>query len=639
VRVIGTAGHVDHGKSTLVKALTGIDPDRLKEEKEREMTIDLGFAWLTLPSGEEVGVVDVPGHQDFIKNMLAGIGGIDAAVLVIAADEGVMPQTREHLAILDLIKAPAGVIALTKIDLAESAEWIELVQADVMEAVEGTVLEGAPVVPVSSVTGEGLDRLRGTLDEVLADAPPRVDHGRPRLPVDRVFSVAGFGTVVTGTLTDGSFRLGQEVEILPSRHKARIRGLQTHKHKIETAAPGSRVAINLVGVGTEDVVRGDVVTIPGWLEPTQLADVRLDTLADAPRDLRHHQEVEFFSGAAEAMAHVRLLGVRSLAPGQSGWAQLRLEHAVPLVKGDRFIIRQPSPSLTIGGGVVVDPLPRRRHRRFRPEVIQWLETLAHGTPVDLLLEMLDRRGPLAARDLVAEAGLAADAAARTLVQMMHEGLVFTLQPGETTGDGTAVAGSTQYVVSSPGWGGLLGRIAAEVSNFHQANPLRQGIPREMLKSRLKMETRLFNEAIARAAVQGALVEAPTSGSVIRLPEHAVRFTPDQQKAIDGVLRTFRQAPYITPSYKEVTAALGDLVTQALVEGGQLVRLSADVLLLAETYREMLEWVRRTITERGNVNVAVVRDAFNTSRKYALALLEYLDDQHITRRVGDDRVLR
>ena len=636
MRVIGTAGHVDHGKSTLVKALTGIDPDRLKEEKEREMTIDLGFAWLTLPSGEEVGVVDVPGHQDFIKNMLAGVGGIDAALLVIAADEGVMPQTREHLAILDLIKAPAGVIALTKIDLAESSEWIELVQADVMEAVEGTVLEGVPVVPVSSVTGEGLDVLRRTLDEVLADAPPRVDRGRPRLPVDRVFSVAGFGTVVTGTLTDGSFRLGQEVEILPAGLKARIRGLQTHKHKIETAAPGSRVAINLVGVGTEDVARGDVVTIPGWLEPTQLVDVRLDTLADAPRDLRHHQEVEFFSGAAEATAHVRLLGVRSLAPGQSGWVQLRLEHAIPLVKGDRFIIRQPSPSLTIGGGVVVDPLPRRRHRRFRPEVIQWLETLAHGTPADLLLRTLDRRGPLAARDLVAEAGLPAETAARTLAQMMQEGLVFTLQPGETKGDGTSIAGSTQYVVSSPGWSGLLGRIAAEVSNFHQANPLRQGIPREMLKSRLKLETRLFNEAIARAAGQGALVEAE---SVIRLPEHAVRFTPDQQKAIDGVLRQFRQAPYTTPSYKEVTATLGDPVTQALVEGGQLVRLSADVLLLAETYRELLEWVRRTIAERGNVNVAVLRDAFNTSRKYALALLEYLDDQHITRRVGDDRVLR
>jgi selenocysteine-specific elongation factor len=512
VHVIGTAGHVDHGKSTLVKALTGIDPDRLKEEKEREMTIDLGFAWLTLPSGEQVGVVDVPGHQDFIKNMLAGVGGIDAALLVIAADEGVMPQTREHLAILHLLKAPAGVIALTKVDMVESREWLELVEAEVMEVVEGTVLEGAPVVPVSSVTGEGLDTLRRTLDEVLAKAPPRVDRGRPRLPVDRVFTIAGFGTVVTGTLIDGSLHVGQEVEILPAHLKARIRGLQTHKHKLELAVPGSRVAINLVGVGTEDLKRGDVVTLPGWLEPTQLADVRLDSLADSPRELRHHQEVEFFSGAAEVTAHVRLLGVRSLAPGQSGWAQLSLAQPVSLVKGDHFIIRQPSPSLTIGGGIVVDPLPRRRHRRFRAEVVQHLETLAHGTPADLLLEMLDRRGPLLMRDLLAGCGLPSETATQALEQLLQDGQVFPLPPGP------AVLTGTSYIASPVGWSGLLGRISAEVGNFHQANPLRQGIPREMLKSRLKLETRLFNEAVARAAGQGALVE---SESLIRLPDHVV----------------------------------------------------------------------------------------------------------------------
>ena len=636
MRVIGTAGHVDHGKSTLVKALTGIDPDRLKEEQEREMTIDLGFAWLTLPSGEQVGVVDVPGHLDFIKNMLSGVGGIDAALLVIAADEGVMPQTREHLAILDLLKAPAGVIALTKIDLAESAEWIELVQAEVMEAVEGSVLEHAPLVPVSSVTGEGLNQLRGTLDNVLARTPPRTDRGRPRLPVDRIFSVAGFGTVVTGTLTDGSLRLGQDVEIMPARLKARIRGLQTYKQKIETAMPGSRVAVNLVGIGTEDLRRGDVVTIPGWLEPTQLVDVRLDHLAGAPREMRHNQAVEFFSGAAEVTAHVRLLGMRSLAPGQSGWVQLRLDHPLPLVKGDRFIIRQPSPSLTIGGGMVVDPLPRRRHRRFSPEIIQRLEVLAHGTPADLLLERLDRRGPLPARVLLADAGLPAQTAAQTLTQLIEEGVVFALRPADAVGSGKPIADSAQVIASAVGWSGLLGRLTAEISNFHQANPLRVGMPREMLKSRLKMETRLFSEAIGRAADDAALVE---SGTVIRLPEHAVRFSPEQQKAIDGLLRQFRQAPYTTPSYKDVATALGEGVTQALIESGRLVRLNADVLLLPETYSELLEWVKRTIGDKGPVNVATVRDAFGTSRKYALAVLEYLDDVHITRRVGDDRVLR
>jgi selenocysteine-specific elongation factor len=638
VRVIGTAGHVDHGKSTLVKALTGIDPDRLKEEKEREMTIDLGFAWLTLPSGEQVGVVDVPGHQDFIKNMLAGVGGIEAALFIIAADESVMPQTREHLAILDLLQVPTGVIALTKIDLAESQDWIELVQAEVMEVVEGTVLDGAPIVPVSAVTGQGIDELLQTLDQLLAETSPRTDRGRPRLPVDRVFSVAGFGTIVTGTLSDGSLRVGQEVEVLPAGIKARIRGLQTHKHKIEAAVPGSRVAVNLTGVSTDDLKRGDVVTIPGWLEPTQLVDVRLDYLADAPRELRHNQEVEFFSGAAEVMAHARLLGTRSLAPGQSGWVQLRLAERVPLVKGDRFIIRQPSPSLTIGGGVVVDPLPRRRHRRFRPEVIQRLERLAHGTPSDLLLETLDRRGPTPARNLIADAALPSETAAAALHQLLHEERAFLLSPTSANREDNpqSLSSSSQFVASSAGWATLLSRLTGEVSEFHRAYPLRQGMPREALKSRLKLETRLFNEAMARAGAQKALVESETS---VRLPEHTVRFSSNQQEAINQLLREFKRSPYITPSFKDSVATAGEDVVLALIETGKLVRLSTDVLLLAETYDVLLKWVREYISEHGSVNVAQVRDAFNTSRKYALALLEYLDDQRITKRVGDDRVLR
>lgn len=634
MHVIGTAGHVDHGKSTLVKALTGIDPDRLKEEQEREMTIDLGFAWLTLPSGEQVGIVDVPGHQDFIKNMLAGVGGIDAVLFIIAADESVMPQTREHLAILDLLKIPTGVIALTKVDLAESEEWTELVEAEVMDVVEGTVLEGAPIVPVSAVTGQGLDHLRQTLDEVLTQIPLRADRGRPRLPVDRVFTVAGFGTVVTGTLSDGNLRVGQEVEILPAGLKARVRGLQTHKRKIEVAIPGSRVAVNLTSVSTEDVKRGDVVTIPGWLEPTQLVDVRLDYLTGAPRELRHNQEVEFFTGAAEVMAHVRLLGTRSLAPGQSGWAQLRLAERVPLVKGDRFIIRQPSPSLTIGGGIVIDPLPRRRHRRFRPAVIQRLETLAHGTPADLLLETLDRRGPMPARTLIADTPLPAESAAETLRQLLQEGQVFTLLPGSSPTDD--VLRSPQYIASSAGWAMLRNRLTGEVGNFHHTYPLRQGMPREALKSRLKLDTRLFNEAVARASAEGALVESET---IIRLPEHAIRFKPDQQELINHLLCEFQHTPYTTPSYKDSVAAVGEDVVLALIETGQLVRPGPDVLLLSETYDELVAWVKEYIAEHGSVNVGQVRDAFNTSRKYALALLEYLDDQRITKRVGDERVLR
>ena len=638
MRVIGTAGHVDHGKSTLVKALTGIDPDRLKEEKEREMTIDLGFAWLTLPSGEQLGVVDVPGHQDFIKNMLAGVGGIEAVLFIIAADESVMPQTREHLAILNLLRVPSGIVALTKVDLAESEEWIELVEAEVMEVVEGTILEGAPIVPVSATTGRGLDHLLETIDQVLAEIPLRVDRGRPRLPVDRVFTVAGFGTVVTGTLSEGDLRAGQEVEILPAGLKARIRGLQTHKHKIDVAVPASRVAINLTGVSKDELKRGDVITVPGWLEPTQLVDVRLDYLGDAPRALRHNQEVEFYSGAAEVMARARLLGARSLAPGQSGWVQLRLAERVPLVRGDRFIVRQPSPSVTVGGGVVVDPLPRRRHRRFRPEVTQRLEMLAHGTPADLLLETLDRRGPLPARSLIADAGLPFETAAAALHQLLGEERVHMLAPvpAQAGEDPKSLASSSQYVVSSAGWSALLSRLTGEVAEFHRAEPLRQGMPREALKSRLKLETRLFNEAMARAAAEGALVEGE---NFVRLPEHSVQFSPEQQEAIDRLLRDFQRTPYTTPSYKDSVAAVGEDVVMALVETGQLVRLSPDVLLLQETYEELVAWIRSYISEHGSVNVAQVRDGFDTSRKYALALLEYLDYQRITKRVGDERVLR
>ena len=349
MHVIGTAGHVDHGKSMLVKALTGIDPDRLKEEKERQMTIDLGFAWLTLPSGEQVGIVDVPGHKDFIENMLAGVGGIDAALLVVAADEGVMPQTREHLAILDLLGVKSGLVALTKVDLVDDPEWLELVEAEVEELLEGTTLAGAPIVPVSAKTGQGLPELVAELDALLQRTPPRRDLGRPRLAIDRVFSITGFGTVVTGTLVDGAFELGQEVEILPQGIKARIRGLQTHKRRIERAMPGSRVAINLAGVSKNELRRGDVVTTPGWLKPTQLVDVRLRYLADAPRPLRHNATLKFFSGSAEVVARARLLDSEAIPPGEEGWVQLRLAKPVALIKGDRFIVRQPSPPLTIGG--------------------------------------------------------------------------------------------------------------------------------------------------------------------------------------------------------------------------------------------------------------------------------------------------
>src|SRR4051794_5669169 len=406
MRVVGTAGHVDHGKSTLIEALTGIDPDRLAEEKARGMTIDLGFAWLKLPSGQEVSIVDVPGHERFIHNMLAGVGGIDIALLVVAADEGVMPQTREHLDILDLLAIPAGAIVVTKTDLVDD-EWLELVSVEIAEAVAGTILDGAPIVPVSSVTRAGLDDLVALLDRLLAGDRLRPVTGRPRLPIDRVFTISGFGTVVTGTLLDGALHVGQEVEIQPSGRKTRVRGLQSHRRKVDTATGGTRVAVNLGGVATDELARGEVVTAPGALQATRLIDVKLRVLERAPRALAHNMALTFHTGAAETTAKASLLDGQQIEPGESGWVQLRLAGDVALAKGDLFVVRTPSPSATIGGGTVIEPHPRR-HRRNQPRVLDRLAVLERGTPEEIVLQQLAVREPTDLQSLVGRADLAAD---------------------------------------------------------------------------------------------------------------------------------------------------------------------------------------------------------------------------------------
>jgi selenocysteine-specific elongation factor len=613
-----------------VEALTGIDPDRLREEKEREMTIDLGFAWLTLPSGEPVGIIDVPGHKDFIENMLAGIGGIDAALFVIAADEGVMPQTREHLAILDLLRISGGVVALTKLDMVEEEGWLELVTAEVSETMDGTCLSGAPIVPVSARTGAGLDELLTALDEVVGASQPRRDRGRPRLPVDRVFTISGFGTVVTGTLTDGSLSVGQEVEIQPGGLKARVRGLQTHKQKIEQAVPGSRVAVNLTGVRKEDLQRGHVLSTPGWLLSTLLVDVRLDYLADSPRPLRHNQQVKFFSGASEVLAHVRLLGDDLLHPGQSGWVQLRLAEPVPLVKGDRFILRLPSPSLTVGGGTVIDPNPGRRHRRFRPQVIERLETLAQGTPAEVALQTLERRGPLLGRELGQASGLGEETEPALAELVASEQVVIL-------GAAALVAGGRdQLFISRSGWSALAEQMERELRAYHQAYPLRPGMPREALRGRLRLQSRLFNAVMTQAAAEGLVSD---EGATVRSPSHAVRFSPEQQRQVDALLDRFKANPNTPPSVKESLAALNEELLAALLAQRYLVQVSDDVLFLAATYDEIVERTRSYIQSNGSITVAQFRDLFDTSRKYALGLLEHLDSEGVTKRVGDERVLR
>jgi selenocysteine-specific elongation factor len=613
--VLGTAGHIDHGKSLLVKALTGIDPDRLREEKERGMTIELGFAWLKLPSGREVGIVDVPGHERFVKNMLAGVGGIDLALLIVAANEGVMPQSREHLAILDLLGVRRGIVVISKKDLVDD-ELLTLVKMEVEELVAGTSLDGSPVLSVSALTGAGLPELVATIDKLLDTTEPRADLGRPRLPIDRVFTIAGSGTVVTGTLIDGSLSVGQEVEIVPSGLKSRLRGLQTHKSKITTATPGSRVAANLVGVTTAQLQRGDMVTRPGWLRPASFLTVKLKMISYLQRPLRHGAEVSFHTLAAEAMAKVRLLEGDKLKPGDATWAQLALEKPLAVIEGDRYIIR--SPMETLGGGSVIDARARRL-RRFRPEVIENLRAREGGTAEEIVLALLETSQPLELPVLIARSNLPADKAGPAVESLITRGSIIAM--GE---------GGHRVLATASGWQRLGEKAVAALAEYHRRFPARSGMPKVELSTRLKLGN-YINLALENLIKQGVLAE---DGGNIRLPDHRVQLTPAQQARIDGFLESLAQNPYAPP---------GELIPEPdllniLIEQGKAVKVSNNVVFSKTAYDEMLAKIITRINSQDKISLAEVRDMFATSRKYAQALLEYLDREKITRRVGDDRVL-
>jgi selenocysteine-specific elongation factor len=630
MRVIGTAGHVDHGKSALVAALTGTHPDRLKEEQAREMTIELGFAWFTLPDGEEVGVVDVPGHRDFIENMLSGVGGIDAALFVIAADEGVMPQTREHLAILDILQIGAGIIVLTKTDLIDEPEWLDLVEIDVRMIVSGTVLEDAPLVRVSAKNGAGLQDLIKALEIVLAGHPPRPDLGRARLSVDRVFTLPGFGTVVTGTLADGSLRQGDEIEILPQRIRGRVRGLQSHKRKVDQAHPGSRTAVNISGVDVEDIRRGDVLTPPGVYTPTQRVDVHFRLLPDLGSPLKHAAEVKLFVGASEVLARVRLLKTDELIPGEEGWLQLDLQQPVVTVRGDRYILRRPSPAETLGGGVIVDPHPARRHRRFSEDVLRKLEALRYGTPADILFQAALAAGLAPMREIANRARLGSDQVALALPELLENEQLLQVEAGALT------PLSELFVCARPQWSILSERAGSEVSSYHHTFPLRLGIPREELKSRLKLSPKAFLAALRYMVNEGRLAER---GTLIALPDHQLRFTAQQQAAVDRLMLRFAQSPFTPPSVKEAQVEIGDDVLGALLELGQLIQVSPEVIFRSQDYQTMVAWVEQHFQTQEELTVAQFRDQFKTSRRYALGFLEHLDAKGTTVRSGDARQLR
>lgn len=616
MHVIGTAGHVDHGKSTLVQALTGIDPDRLAEEKAREMTIDLGFAWLML-DGEEVGIVDVPGHRDFIENMLAGIGGIDLVLFVIAADEGIMPQTREHLAILDLLQIKHGIIALTKCDLVDDPEWLELVMLEIGDVLQGTVLAGAPIMPVSARTGRGLDELKGALARALNQIDAKTDRVQARLPIDRVFSMPGFGTIVTGTLVDGSLRVGDEIEVQPGGFTGRIRGLQTHKIKREIVCPGSRVAINLSNIDREALRRGQVIALRGVLRPSRLLDAEYRHLSDAGAPLGHNDEVKLFIGAAEATAHVRLIGQEHIAPGQEGWVQLALAEPIAAMRGDRFILRRASPGLTLGGGRILDANPGRRHRRFRADVRERFRALHEDTPDELLLATLLRWGPLAPAALLEKSGL--PPAAGQVVQDLIAG-------GEVTALG-------KKVIASVSWRALLDRLPRELADYHREMPLRPGMEREELRGRLHIPPAVFTPLCETLVKSGEIVEA---NAVLRLSGHQISFSPDQEAAIARLMSYLDERGTLAPSVKECQEFVDHALFQALADIGQIKIVSEDIVYSAELYNRLISQLTAYLHQNGSITAADARDVLGASRKYAIALLEHMDARRITRRVGDIR---
>jgi selenocysteine-specific elongation factor len=609
--VVGTAGHIDHGKSTLIHALTGIDPDRLAEEKRRGMTIDLGFAYLSLPSGRLVGIVDVPGHARFIRNMLAGVHGLDAVLLVVAADEGVMPQTVEHLEIVHLLDISRGLVVLSKVDLVEP-DWLELVTSEVAERLAGTSLAAAEVVPVSALTGEGLDVLRSRLDDVLAGTAARADLGRPRLPVDRVFTIGGFGTVVTGTLVDGSLKVGEELEAVPGGRRVRIRGLQQHNQKVEVASPGSRVAANLVGVEKEDLRRGHVLVRPGTMADSRRIDAEVTVLASAARPLRHGASLLLHTGTAEVAARAIVLESDHIEPGRRGWVQLYLEEPIAAAAGDRFVLRLPSPAATIAGGRFADVSPRR-HPRHDLSVPSSLERRMAG---DVLQEEL-RKYPRG----ISEAGL----------------LKATLAPAADLSGVTARrAGS--WLFAPEAWSLLAGRAEALLGDYHRAHPLRGGMPREELKNRLGLAPAVFGAVLAELARDGVLSER---GGEVGRPGHEVVLDPAEGSAGQRLVELIGRTPFAPPSLGEAmrVSGAGPEVLRALAKSGALVRLSDDIAFTREAYEAALEIVHKIVAAEGGVTVAGLRDVMAASRRPVLAFLEHLDAQRVTRREGDVRTLR
>jgi len=623
--IIGTAGHVDHGKSTLIEAITGTHPDRLAEEREREMSIVLGFDSFQLPDGKGISVVDVPGHRDFIENMLSGIGSIDACLLVIAADEGVMPQTREHLDILDLLEVDKGLVALTKTDLVEDPDWLDLVELEIRDLISTTALKDAPIVRVSAKTKSGIDDLLNTLSSVLEDQPERPDLGRPRLSVDRVFLMSGFGSIVTGTLLDGSLQVGDEVELLPEKKSGRIRGLQNHSQEVKTIGPGNRVAVNISGIENKEIKRGDTLTHPGEYQPTRRLDVSFKFLPGIDKPLRHDLETKLFLGADETRARVRLLGVEQLKPGETALLQLEVDDPVIAVRGDRYILRRPSPSETLGGGIVIDPYPPYRHKRFDQETLARLESISDGDPADVLIQALARDRFATWKEILEISGLGEDTARDILDQLIEDGIALEL--GKK---------SKKFLSLKSTWESTLSGLDSRIEDYHQIYPMKVGMALEELKSQSKLADNVYKVAVEWLIATGDVIQ---TGPNIKKLDFDIRLSADQKKLTKGLLEQFAANPTQPPSVAECKDAVGEDLYNALIALNELKQLSAEVVFTPDAYQSMVEKLKKKITKDGPITVAQTRDMFGSSRKYMLAFLERLDNEGVTVREGDVRRLK
>lgn len=617
--ILGTAGHIDHGKSSIVKALTGIDPDRLKEEKERGITIDLGFADLTYPDGLTVGIVDVPGHERLVRNMLAGAGGIDLVLLVIAADEGIMPQSREHLAICNLLKIKAGLIAITKADLVEK-DWLELVADEIKDFVKKTFLEGAEIIPVSSKTRFNLDVLKGKIGEVARRVEPKPVKEIFRLPIDRVFTLKGFGTVVTGTLISGSVSVDDLVEVLPSGITSKVRGLHSHGMPIQTAYAGQRVGLNLQAVDKEDLRRGDVVVAPDSFIPTRVMDTRIELLNDVP-SLKNKSPVHLHLSTSETIARVILYGRDELKPGESCYCQLRLDEAVVPLSGDRFVIRRFSPVITIGGGTVLDPSPLRRRRKEGTEDLQVLET---GTLPDKIAVKVKKSG-IHGADISSLSGwIKAETPSikDSIKQMKEHHRVVQLENKLFHAD---IYNAVSQI------------IKGTLNDFHNKNHLSPGMPKEELRTHTKVTQEIWNSLLI------SLNDVIVDKDLVRLRDFKIASSSESQTS-GRIFNTIEKAKFQPPTKEELSEALSipqkevTDILKLMSKEGKLVRINDSMYITTAVYDEMMYLLKAFFAKKPEMAVAEFRDILGTSRKYALPFLEYLDSNKITLRVGDVRKL-